>query len=207
MPVIPNVAKEEMHQRRKKVANWYCEGVDQCEMAQRLGVSDATISTDLRFIRDEWLALALVDFNDAKARQLAKIDHLEEVTWMAWYRSTEDAQTTSKKVEEALRNAQDEKIKLRGKPTLLPIRSTLEIKTMGRNGDVRFLQQIAWCIEMRLKLMGLLKEDKGVGVVVQINWDEMHKLGVRTSEEIEQKIAQAALPSPSNGQVKNGQSE
>jgi hypothetical protein len=85
---------------------------------------------------------------------------------------------------------------------MLPIKSSFETKRMGRNGDVRFLQQIAWCIEMRLKLMGLLKEDKGVGVVVQINWDEMHKPGIRTSEEIEAKIAQAAsLPNHSNVRI------
>jgi transposase len=206
MPYISDDKTKELQDRSQKIANWYCEGVSQFEIASRLQVSPATISKHLRVIRDEWLALALIDFNEYKAQQLAKIDHLEEEAWIAWHRSTEDAQSTAKKIEEAIRENREERGSGKSGPIMLPIKSSFETKRMGRNGDVRFLQQIAWCIEMRLKLMGLLKEDKGVGVVVQINWDEMHKPGMRTSEEIEAKIAQAALPNHSNGEAKNGQS-
>jgi hypothetical protein len=71
-------------ERRLQVAEYYLKGARQSEIAEWLKVGQATISRDLKAIQAEWLKASLVDFNEAVAKELAKIDNLELAYWGAW---------------------------------------------------------------------------------------------------------------------------
>lgn len=58
--------------------------------------------------------------------------------------------------------------------TLVPIRRVEEVTRQGRTGDPRFLDQIQRCIEMRLRLLGLLRPDTQKNInQVFVNWDQL----------------------------------
>lgn len=145
-------SKIQIARDRKRIAELYLKGWLQADIATELGVDQSTISRDLKAIQGGWQESVLVDFNEAKGRELAKIDQLEITYWEAWDRSLDEfksktvkAKGTNKK--EVAKNAEQ------------------TIKTEDRNGDPRFLQGIQWCIEKRCKLFGLDKP-----LQVEVSW-------------------------------------
>jgi hypothetical protein len=118
----------------------YLRGMLQTEIAAELGLSQATISTDLKALQGEWLQSALLDFNEIKARELARIDKLEREYWTAWERSLEDAETVRE--ESGFGGVKDVRI------------------TKGQSGNPTFLAGIQWCIEQRLKIFGIYEATK-----------------------------------------------
>jgi hypothetical protein len=118
------------------MADLYLQGWLQADIAEEVGVSGATVSRDLKVLQSKWLASALVDFNEAKSQELAKIDRLEREYWHAWARSCENAeQMTQEGTPDSV-----EKVKKTSK---------------GQAGDPRFLQGVQWCIERRCKILGV----------------------------------------------------
>ena len=100
------------------------------------------ISYDLKKIQETWRESALIDIDEAKARELAKVDRLEREYWDAWERSCEDAETIR---QEGRPPEEGEK----GKPEKV-------VKTSkGQAGDPRFLAGVQWCIERRCKIIGV----------------------------------------------------
>ena len=67
-----------------EISRLYLTGVTQTDIAARLGVSQQQISYDLKALQKRWLAASLAHVDDAKARELAKIDQLEREYWKAW---------------------------------------------------------------------------------------------------------------------------
>ena len=80
-------------QRRQLVTERYLEGSTQT-IAQKLGVSQPTVSTDIKAIEKEWRCSALHNFDRCRGMELAKLDHLESEAWQAWRRSQEPVETT-----------------------------------------------------------------------------------------------------------------
>lgn len=184
--------------RRKQVADLYMQGHAAYQIAEKLDTCTATIRKDLRAIQKEWLALAVVDFDAARAKELAKIDHLEEVAWQAWEASCRD-QVTRQRRQEKVRMSQPGP---KGKPMpakLVPLKQTEEVSRKSKSGDPRFLDKLTWCIETRLKLLGLLQvEDKSKAVLV-IDWDAV--IGGPQVDPLQAKIKEAdarLLPKPSD---------
>jgi DNA-directed RNA polymerase specialized sigma24 family protein len=71
----PNVHRRlELLRRRQAIADLYVQGFSQMAIAERLGISQATVSADLKQIRREWRESAIRDFDHAQDRELAKID-------------------------------------------------------------------------------------------------------------------------------------
>ena len=129
-------ASAQLARDRRRIADLYLKGWLQADIAAELGVSQPTVSLDLKALHKTWLKSALIDFDAAKSKELAKIDRLEQEYWEAWQRSCEDAETIR-------REATAEK---QGKVT-----KTLK----GQAGDPRFLQGVQWCIEKRCKILGV----------------------------------------------------
>ena len=102
-------------------------------------VNQQMVSYDLCAIRKGWLESAMIDFNDEKAQELAKIDNLELEYWRAWVRSCEDAETQVAKAVESTKESRKEATKT----------------TKGQAGDPRFLTGVQWCIERRCKILGV----------------------------------------------------
>lgn len=193
-----NQAQERLEalRRRRKVAKLYLEGNTQSNIAVSLEVSKGVIAGDLAFIRKEWLSEILTDFNEMKARELAKIDNLEAEAWEAWRKSCEPVTTTRKRTESIREHLKKGKGRTKGGHVLVPIRFHEETTVRdGGTGDPRFLEQVSWCIETRLRIANLLKGDT-ITNEVTINWAELstppQELGsevlVLSNDPIEQQI-------------------
>ena len=135
---------------RKRIGDCYLKGWLQADIADELGISQATVSRDIKALQQAWLDSALIDFNEAKARELAKVDQLEREYWQAWERSCEDAETETQKAKGDVR-------KYEGNDGQFVQERPAEVtKTRkGQAGDPRFLAGIQWCINKRCDILGI----------------------------------------------------
>jgi hypothetical protein len=127
--------------RRQKIAAAYLRGSTQAEIAVNLECDQATVSRDLKALRGEWMKSALIDINEAKARELAKVDALEVEYWTAWKRSQEDAES--------------EITKMQGSDPAKPGRLEKQSKREGQSGNPAFLAGVQWCINKRCEIIGV----------------------------------------------------
>jgi len=127
---------------RRRIADLYLQGWLQADIAGEIGISPATVSRDIKALQKDWLASALIDFDKAKAGELAKVDRLEREYWQAWARSCEDAETVTEKARAS-----------KGSERPDSVEKTKQAK--GQAGDPRFLSGIQWCIEQRCKILGV----------------------------------------------------
>jgi hypothetical protein len=136
--------------RRREVGRRYLQGETQNEIAAAFRINQSQISRDLKWLRGKWLESALIDVNEAKARELAKIDALEREYWEAWQRSCEDAEATVKKTKGVVQRRQEED------GTFVAERpAEVQQTSKGQAGDPRFLAGIQWCIDRRCKILGI----------------------------------------------------
>jgi hypothetical protein len=117
----------------------YLQGWLQADIAEEVGISAATVCRDLKALQQQWVKSALVDFDEAKARELAKVDRLEREYWEAWLASKEEKMSTATETA----TTKDGK------------RDKAQIRREERNGDPRYLQGVQWCIEKRCKILGV----------------------------------------------------
>ena len=160
---------------RRLIADLYLKGWLQVDIAEELLLSQPTVSRDLQALQKQWVASTLIDFNKAKATEIAKIDRLEREHWAAWERSCLDAETTTEKGR-AKKGAE--------KPD--SVEKTIQRK--GQAGDPRFLVGIQWCIDRRIKLFGLDEPDR-----IVVDWrQEVEEAGIDASDVFERLVAVAA---------------
>ncbi len=150
----PKRSKLEKKRDRALIADMYLDGLEQTEIAEKLGLSQGQISYDLKKIQEEWLRNTTINLDAHKAEEIAKTLQTERMYRDIYKRSLGDfkAQTatlqnkTKKKIDPATGTEIEET-----KPT--PISQV--IHTENRNGDPRALDGILKCIERRCKLLGL----------------------------------------------------
>jgi len=124
-----------IEQRRQQVADFYVKGSTQSQISRELGVSQSTISADLKAIRREWREARIRDFDEAVSLELKKLDHLEREAWSGWERTQQPAEST--KVTQDGSGTKAEKL------------------VKQQQGDPRFLEQVHRCIVSRRTLLGL----------------------------------------------------
>lgn len=139
--MITTKRKTRYTKRRKECAELYLQGWHQTQLAEHFGVNQTTISRDLKAIREDWLQSTVIDFNEAKARELVKLDNLEVKYWEAWERSRLPSDVITKKSNHKAEQA----AKVLG---VTAIRAT-------RDGDPRFLAGVYKCIEKRIAILGI----------------------------------------------------
>ena len=145
-------ASAQIARDRRQIADMYLAGWIQADIGDKLSLSQSTISRDIKALQEGWLESALVDFDAAKAEELAKVDRLEREYWAAWEASREDKKVqTTEKVES-------------DKP-----RSKAQIRKEGQVGNPSFLGGVQWCIERRCKILGM---DAAVKMDVSHKWSE-----------------------------------
>jgi hypothetical protein len=137
-----------MAERRKAVVRDYLMGMAQYDIAEKYGVVQSVISRDLSVIREQWMRSTLVDFNEAKAREVAKIDNIEMEWWSAWRRSI------------------GEKTKARTRQIVGTTVHEVTIEKDQLLGNPTFLQGVQWCIEQRCKIFGIYEATK----VAVVDW-------------------------------------
>lgn len=127
---------------RKRIAELYLQGWLQVDIAQDVGIDQSTVSRDLKAIRDEWLKSTLVDFNEAKAKELARIDAVEVEAWAAYERSKGKREVTTQE-SAAVGDGEDN------------ARQKVQIRTEDRDGDPKWLEIVLKCSEQRRKILGI----------------------------------------------------
>ena len=148
---------------RRRISDLYHQGWLQVDIADELEISPSTVSRDIKHLQKEWIESTLIDFDAAKAKELAKVDRLEREYWIAWVHSCEDAET----------------IRQEGKKTEAGIQPDKIVKTAkGQAGDSRFLAGVQWCINKRCEILGLdaaikqeFKHEGSVNLTV-VSWDD-----------------------------------
>lgn len=75
---------------RKEIVRLYLtEGLNQHEVAARVGISQEQVSYDLRAVAREWQRQAVADVDAARGAELAKLAQLEAEYWDAWRTQTD----------------------------------------------------------------------------------------------------------------------
>ena len=143
---------------RRQIADWYLQGWKQAEIAEKINADEGRdykltqqmISYDIGQLVKQWRESGLVDIDDAKAQEIAKINHLELEYWQAWRRSCEDAEATVKKTKGVVQRRQE------GDGTFVAERpAEVQQTSKGQAGDPRFLAGVQWCIDRRCKILGI----------------------------------------------------
>lgn len=137
-----------------EIAELYLKGLSYPKIAIAISdkrgyqITGAQVNYDIKKIRSRWVDSQLVDFSEAKSRELQKIDNLELTYWEAW--------EESKKKLEKVHSERVEDVSTSKRGTTVPMytRSKVKKEEETRYGDIRFLQGIQWCIEQRCKIFG-----------------------------------------------------
>jgi hypothetical protein len=133
---IPTRRPAEIERDRRNIASLYLKGKIQAEIAFELGISQPTVSREIKTLVDEWKQERVYDINEAKAKELAKLDVLELEYWNAW-----------------LRSQNDEVSRTEGTTARGEVDTTT---TKGQTGDSAFLQGVERCIKLRLEILGMV---------------------------------------------------
>lgn len=142
---------------RRNIARMYLQGMLQSEIGEQLGLSQSTISNDLKVIQKEWFTERINDINERKMMELKKVDNLEIEYWDAWKRSQENAET---------------------RITEIGIRSEKEtVKEEGQVGNPSFLQGVQWCINKRCQLLGLDAPGRNINLNLDnLSFEQLQRL-------------------------------
>jgi DNA-binding transcriptional regulator LsrR (DeoR family) len=150
--------KTNIADRRLKVSEMYLRGMFQTQIAEELGVNQATISRDLEALRKDWRTNSVDNFDQRVQIELAKTDQLELEYWKAWKRSLRNAETVI--------------------ASIGPQGPTSTRKTVGQSGNPAFLEGVLKCIQKRCDLLGLDAPKKtdltsgGEKIVVTLKGDD-----------------------------------
>ena len=173
-------SKSQIARDRRKIANLYLQGRIQADIGEELDINQSTVSRDLQALQEEWKNSSLIDIDEAKAKELAKVDRLEREYWDAWERSCEDEET--KRLEGTLAAGEE-----KGKTT------KQVVTRKGQAGDPRFLTGIQWCIERRCKILGIdapAKQEHGGlgGGPIQVAIEDMNETRKRLLESVQKTL-------------------
>lgn len=139
----------------RDTANLWAKGYDYDEISRRTGVTVTAVSLRIKEVLELWKTSASRDYGERLAIELAKLDRVEAEAWDAWERSKEDAVSTKRMVQKALRKAADGDD---GDKELVTIGKMLERVSKGRVGDPTYLKIVQSCVLDRCKLLGVVKE-------------------------------------------------
>lgn len=142
---------------RTEIAALYLRGKTQHEIAEALispdrgyVLSQQMISYDLKQIQAVWRQSQMVDVDEIKGRELARIDRLEVQYWDAWERSQDNAEIEITRASGKRKGGND--------ATPEQIERTKRVE--GRVGNPAFLAGVQWCIEQRCKIFGLYAPER-----------------------------------------------
>jgi len=166
----PPTQQAVIDERRQRVARLYLIGRTQWQIAEEAGCSQSLVSRDLRAIREAWRKSATIDFDEARAKELAKLEEVEREAWDAWQRSKNDAVTYRIKQT----NDGEEKT----------------VTRVGQTGNVRFLDMVQKCIAQRRTLLGLdapsrselrLSDDNASGLASRLTDDDLIRIATASA--------------------------
>lgn len=146
--------------------------------ARPYSLSHAQVHHDLKLILAEWVEHRERDFDQAAARELEKVNHLERTAWEAWERSVGIRQTRT------VENKTDSDGESNRE----------QIREEDLNGDPRYLQAVQWCIAKRCELLGLDAPLRIDGEIRHSAKPNLRALNMQELEQLEHIIDKAATP-------------
>jgi hypothetical protein len=155
-----------------ETARLFLEGKSQRAIAVELGVVHSQVVYDLRIIFRHWRASQVRDFDILVETELRQIEHLQATYWAAWYRSQRDA------VVETTERVDGEAAKVLARVQ----------RKVGPVGDAVYLAGVQWCIERRIRLLGL---DAPQRITLETVRAEAERLASVTEYQAEELIAEA----------------
>jgi hypothetical protein len=160
----------EREQDRDECMRLLLKGWTFTQIAQFQERSRQLVAHDIKTVEERWKQSAVINFSEARQRQLARLEVLEKTAWEAWERSCQPRSSTRDRrrhlptmdlraledASEALASADGLDDDDSGPAGRVETEHTT--RTEQRDGDPRFLERIAWCIQERSKLLGLYLE-------------------------------------------------
>lgn len=125
--------------RRTQVAKMYLKGRMKKDIAAHFGLSNASITKDIKAIHTEWKEDRLSDFDDMMQKELMRLDLVENQAWIAWEKSIED--THQKSIKQTTGDLGERTEKAQKELTML--------------GNPRYLDIMLKCSQQRSELLGL----------------------------------------------------
>jgi|688.fasta_scaffold239219_2 hypothetical protein len=168
-----------------QITRLYLQGRTQRDIAEVVGVSQGQVNHDLKLIQQRWRESSIMDMNEAKQRELERLDLLEREYWAAWEQSKNER---TKARQESDGKSKD------GKPNV--VRATMEREQ--RDGNPAFLAGVMSCIERRCKLLGLdapakaeLTGKDGGPIKTEANKPDLSKLSLDELLQLRSMVAKA----------------
>lgn len=182
------------------------------------GLTQKTVSDDLAWCTEHWLNDIGEKVDRRKAIELAKINHLETLALEGYANSLKGQDYTRKISERAplkmledddkplksqvkgkngkkfpkIREAEDNDTEPEEHTEMKIVKQVVEHSKRGSSGDPRFLTQVQWCIEMRLKLFGIkMGEDINISNTnnVFVDFDSMYRRKMENeTDPLEEKL-------------------
>ena len=147
-----------------ELSGLYLAGKTYQEMASYIttnrpySLSRSAIVNDIQMLHQRWIETQLLNVDEAKARELSRIDKLETAYWDGWDRSLKTQETfEAEKVEDTQPGAKGTTQKF--------IKERSHKKEVTMVGDSRFLDGIGRCIEQRCRILGIHEPQK-----IEVDW-------------------------------------
>lgn len=132
------ITERRLHVSRLRVQGWTFR-----DIASKLGVSPATVHSDMKAVRLYWKEQASQHYEDQVSQELGVLEAVEVEAWQAWKRSIGKAVTSTQK--------------RKGKGDAQALERTTVEKDMV--GDPRFLTLIKDVVQVRTELLANMKGD------------------------------------------------
>ncbi len=136
----------------ERITSLYLRGWRQTDIAAELGLTQQQVSYDLRVVQKRWRESTTMNLDEAKQKELSRIDELQNDFWTAWEESKKDVVTVGvekKSVTLKIKDASG------GDIGLPAIERKDSRRRTGQSGNPAFLQGVLSCIDRRCKLLGL----------------------------------------------------
>lgn len=130
----------------ERITTLYLRGWRQVDIAAELGLHHTQISYDIRKIQARWRESTTMNLDEAKQKELSRIDETEREFWAAWEKSKS----------ERTKARQETSGKEKGKAKV----TKASMEKEQRDGNPAFLDGVLRCIDRRCKLLGLDAPEK-----------------------------------------------
>jgi DNA-binding MarR family transcriptional regulator len=160
--------KRQREKDLETTAHMYLRGAYQSEIAAVIGVTQATISNDIRELLKRWREAQIKDIDILRAREIERLNEVESAAWAEYKRSQQDRVVLVKETKS-------------GKGESEPGKRAQETRE-GQCGDSRYLAIIKDCVAQRRAIFGLdapTKVDTTIhDAVIRVVYEEQHSEGV-----------------------------
>ncbi len=138
-----------------QIAKMYLRGASAIEIMRWLNMNRpyhlhvTSVQRDIQLIINRWRELYISDMDKAKQQELAHLAQLEGEYWEAWERSkSKEEEVHSEKIVDTNTGEGNTAQHTWG-------RERIKKLTKNRDGSPDFLTGIQWCIEQRMKILGI----------------------------------------------------